>query len=172
MEKLLRNIVCNQISYVVLLRPEKTKKSAFLNEFHRKRYETARLTLSEIVTTFFEENSRMCPGKKDCITRKKIKKQKMLLNDSIAMLYEKFRKVHPAFKISRSLFVIMKPFWVVHAKATERDTCMCIKHENFSLLLQALYRAKTIDTSHAMILISSLMCTPYTEECLARKCKR
>lgn len=41
-----------------------------------------------------DENSRMCPGKKDTLTRNKVKKQKILLNDSLKILYRKFNERH------------------------------------------------------------------------------
>lgn len=44
------------------------------------------------VARFFEddENSIMCPGKKDCIKRKKIKKQKRYLSGTMIDLHAKF----------------------------------------------------------------------------------
>ena len=41
---------------------------------------------------FFERDdvSRMCPGKKDCISRNKVKKQKRVLNDTLQNLYKSF----------------------------------------------------------------------------------
>jgi hypothetical protein len=42
-----------------------------------------------------DENSRQAPGKKDCITRKKLKKQKRYLNDTMKNLHKKFTNLGP-----------------------------------------------------------------------------
>ena len=44
-----------------------------------------KLFIERKVESFFEENRRTCPGKKDVITRNKIKNQNMYLNDNIVM---------------------------------------------------------------------------------------
>lgn len=50
-----------------------------------------------------DEHSRVAPGKKDCVTRKKIKKQKRYLNEPMKKLYPKFVS-SCGYKISYSFF--------------------------------------------------------------------
>lgn len=51
-----------------------------------------------------DEHRRMCAGKKDTVTRNKIKQQKRYLTDSIQNLHEKFSGRFPEYKISYSQF--------------------------------------------------------------------
>ena len=92
------------------------------------------LKLKKGVTTFLErdDNSRVMPGKKDTITRSKVKKQKHLLTDSLRNLHAKFATECPHMKLSYSQFCRYRPFWVVHPSQRDRDTCMCKVHENAS----------------------------------------
>lgn len=118
-----------------------------------------------------EDHSRVCPGKKDCITRGKIKKQKRLLQASLKDLHKTFLKTRP-FKISYASFCRLKPFWIMTPSVTQRDTCQCVIHENFRLLLRGLSNGKAIASSDPSAIKSQLCCnTSETESCLFRTCK-
>ena len=67
------------------------------------------------VAEFFtrDDVSRETPGKKQTVTRQKIRKQKRLLSDTLLNLHRKFLSEHPLMKISYSLFCKVRPFWVV-----------------------------------------------------------
>lgn len=62
------------------------------------KYEAKRNTngVEEIIHRFYEDdnNSRCAAGKKECITRNKIKKQKRYLLDSLKNLHHKFLKTN------------------------------------------------------------------------------
>ncbi|XP_054259552.1 uncharacterized protein LOC128984273 [Macrosteles quadrilineatus] len=92
--------------------------------------------ISNCVKTFLEkdEHSRMCPGAKDTITRKKDKRQKRYLNDTMLNLYKIFSTEHSHLKLSYASFCKLRPFWIVMPKVTDRDTCLCTVHENMNLL--------------------------------------
>lgn len=152
------------------LHPSRIPKSENLLVYSRKTKRQGQIFVERTVTSFFEDNSRMCPGKKDCITRHGLKKQKMFLNLSVQVLHTKFRALHPSIKISYITFCRLRPFWTVHPKVSSHDTCLCIKHENMKLLLQALHRAKVIEVHSPTHLISVLTCERRTEDCLQRKC--
>lgn len=66
------------------------------------------------------EKSRSSAGKKETITRFKIKKQKRFLNDDMKHLHAKSLSENPEMGILYSFFCRVKPFWVV--KATEKDS--------------------------------------------------
>lgn len=129
--------------------------------------------LRNSVVEFFEDdqNSRMCPGKKDCITRKGVKKQKRYLNASLKDLHRKFI-TSSSFKISYSSFRALRPFWVVQPKITERDTCLCSTHENMRLLIQTMHSLRIISESSIEDIVSSVCCPDKTEACLRRSCPK
>lgn len=89
-----------------------------------------------IIHKFCEDdsNSRCAAGKKKCITRNNIKKQKRYMLDSLKNLHQKFLSTYSMI-IGYSLFCQLRPFWVVEPKLTDRDTCACITHENVNLKL-------------------------------------
>ncbi|KAF9422065.1 hypothetical protein HW555_002086 [Spodoptera exigua] len=111
------------------------------------------------VRTFYEndDNSRLGAGKRECLTRKGVKKQKRYLSDSIANLYKKFQAEH--FKISYTTFCRLRPFWVITPNVSERDKCLSIKHANIDLKLHTALLEKTC-------------CNRYDELCLSRTCQR
>lgn len=124
------------------------------------------------VTNFFEQDevSRMCAGKKECITRMKEKKQRRYLTDSMKNLFDKFRKEHPFLKLGYSSFCRFRPFWVL-PPPKKRETCLCVQHENMDLIVSKLSQLKIIKPKTSQDLVKSLCCEVLTEECLVRKCQ-
>lgn len=124
------------------------------------------------VKSFLEkdENSRLTPGKRDTITKMKMKKQKRLLNDTMKNLYHRFNTTHPNNGISYAVFCKYRPFWIVPPAVKNRDTCLCCVHENFSLLVQKLKSLKMIVQSSPQDVIQSVTCENQSEACLERKC--
>lgn len=119
-----------------------------------------------------DENSRLCPGKRDTITYKKNKMQKRYLNDTLSHIYAKFKIEYPNLNLSYSTFCKMRPFWIVQPVIKARDTCLCLQHTNMSLLISKLNYLKIIDEKTPEILVKSYCCNGgYTmERCLERKC--
>nr|CAI5831927.1 unnamed protein product [Callosobruchus analis] len=124
-----------------------------------------------VVQRFYEDdsNSRNAAGKKECITRNSIKKQKRYLLDSLRNLHKKFLQTN-CFTIGYSLFCRLRPFWVVPPKLTDRDTCACIVHENIDLKLSALKHCKILGFSNYQSVLQIVCCDRYAETCLLRKC--
>jgi len=85
-----------------------------------------------------DDNSRIAAGKKQTLTRKKIKMQKRFLLDTLINLYEKFRFEYPYDKISNCMFAKLRPYFVVKPTAKDRDMCLCQTHENGQLLADRL----------------------------------
>lgn len=129
----------------------------------------------ETVQVFLEEdsNSTLAPGKKDCITRKKLKKQKRYLNDSLRALHKKFTRQHADLKdLHYSTFCKLKPFWIVTPKINSRDTCLCITHHNMAMLVDKLHIYGVISEKNPDKLVKTLVCEPQSEICLSRGCKK
>lgn len=101
--------------------------------------------IKETVRRFYEddENSYLSLGKRDTITRKKIKKQRRYLTNSLKYLHKKFCEGNKLV-LSYSMFCKMRPFWVLIQNFSDRDTCMCIKHENISLVIESLKRLEIL----------------------------
>lgn len=92
------------------------------------------------VIRFFEndENTRLMAGKRDVITRNKIKKQKRLLNESLGNLYKKFIAENTC-QISYATFCRLKPFWVLQPSVVKHDTCLCVLHDNLKFIVEKLF---------------------------------
>ncbi|CAH0553686.1 unnamed protein product [Brassicogethes aeneus] len=124
------------------------------------------------ITSFIEkdEYSRLCPGKKDTITRNGVKKQKRLLNKSLLMIYNEFRQSVNYF-ISYSTFCKLRPFWVLHPKINRRDTCLCTVCENGELLVRKLKLLSIIEENCLERVCKSVCCNNETKEnCLNNRC--
>lgn len=119
---------------------------------------------------FFIANSTECPGKGDCITRNKEKKQKRYLNSTMGEMHDKFQLKFPHMQLSYVAFTRLRPFYVVPPKVSSRDTCLCLTHENMGLLVKALHGRGLIEENSSDKIINSITCRPRTELCLSRNC--
>lgn len=117
-----------------------------------------------------DENGRLTAGKKETITRRKLKKQIRYLNDSLLNLYKIFI-TKTGITISYETFRRYRPFWVLFPKAASRNTCLCCKHTNNDYIVHALYKAKILPYSCATDVAKSLCCNNGRNvSCLERKC--
>jgi len=103
-----------------------------------------------------DENSRVTTGKKDTVTKKKIKRQKRFLNEPLEKLHEKFRKEYPHIQTSYSEFYKRCPFWIVKPSVKHRDTCLCKTHANLQFMADKLLHHKVINSNNIEDLIASL----------------
>jgi hypothetical protein len=138
---------------------------------HKQKIEAVRLCVMEFLQR--DKNSRETAGKKECITRKKIKKQKRYLNSNMKVLYKDFCNENPNIKLSYSLFCKFKPFWILPASADKRSTCLCITHTNVEYMTKKLKHLKLIKECSPEDLKTSLCCatTERTMSCYNRQCK-
>lgn len=116
-----------------------------------------------------DENSVASPGKKEFITRKKVKKGKRYLTDTLTNLHSKFCKINNV-KMSRAVFFQSRPFWVVRAKIATRDTCLCKEHTNFKFLIEKLHHLKIINTRSSTGCLQIVGCEILTQACVDRSC--
>lgn len=126
------------------------------------------------VQDFLEKdiNSKLCPGKNDTVTRKKIKKQKRILNKPLRILYDEFRKENTVF-LSYSTFCRLRPFWIVHPNINRRDTCLCTVCENGELLIRRLKILNIISENCLEKVCKAVTCFDVLlEKCLSRLCQQ
>lgn len=127
--------------------------------------------IKEKVKNFFEENSCIDPSKKACKKIDGIQVNKRYLNANILDLHAKFCAEN-CFKVSYANFAKLRPSYCVAPKVTQRDTCACYHHENFSLLTASLHRIKVIKENTSLKIIASVTCDERREECLSRTCEK
>ncbi|KAK3743046.1 hypothetical protein RRG08_063912 [Elysia crispata] len=104
-----------------------------------RRRGTVSTRLANAVHEFYlkESVSKICPGKKDTITRYK-EKQRRVLTDTLSNLHRKFLSGHRY--VSFTTFWRLKPFWVLPPRDSDRQTCLCKVCENFKLLSKVLHK--------------------------------
>lgn len=116
-----------------------------------------------------DENSRMCPGKKDYLKSKNGKtKQKRVLYDTLYNLNKKFSST-VNYKISLSTFCRFRPFWVTWQNVNDRKTCQCIQHANIQLMISKLHEVKAFKFC-SVTCIATITCNMHSTKCLFRKC--
>ena len=82
-----------------------------------------------------DQNSRLMPGAKDCISVNGIKHQKRLLLLELKELYRFFKEEHPSKKIGFSKFCTLRPKWcILTGSSGTHNVCTCKQHENVKLL--------------------------------------
>ena len=126
----------------------------------------------KLVMDFYErdDNSRATAGKKETIKRKQIKKQKRYLNDNMKILHKKFCSENPEINMCYSSFCALRPFWVLIPKASDRDTCLCAKHENIQLMVTALHKAKVVNSPRPDVMLKQLVCSMDSKLCMYGEC--
>lgn len=137
-------------------------------ESHKKK------TNIERIHDFFirEDVSSECPDKKAVkikFGKNKTKLRKRYLRGTMRDLYKIYCKSVEK-PLDYTKFCLYKPFNVVKPNLQERDTCLCDKCENMSLLVQALNRNKVLEETTGLSLIRSLCCLERSDKCMQRKC--
>ncbi|CAI6359153.1 unnamed protein product [Macrosiphum euphorbiae] len=142
---------------------------------NNKQFRTRLNKINELVKQdihdFFEDDevSMVCPGKKDCITKFKIKKQKRVLTNTLKNHHVKFLgKVN--YKVGYVSFCKLKPFWVVKHKVSERDTCLCKVHANIDFLVSALFKKNISDNANIKEFTRHVCCNIDNVACLQIMC--
>lgn len=122
-------------------------KKINLSQYERKKRTCLNDDTKQNIRKFFEndEISRMCPGKNDVIVRNKIRKQKRVLLHGLQKCFKLFTEKFGNL-VSFTTFYKSKPFWVVQAQFKDRETCACVKHENFNFIVKKLYFEKILDS--------------------------
>ncbi|KAJ1529982.1 hypothetical protein ONE63_006710 [Megalurothrips usitatus] len=133
------------------------------------------------VISFYEENSRQLPGIKDHVTVKvgdtKVQRQKMLVLMTLKELYANFKSDYADLQISFSKFAELRPRECVLAGASgTHSVCVCIYHENFSLLIEGAHLEKHEDGKHKFMSTSDVLnlaiCPEPKSACYLGECKK
>ncbi|XP_045489803.1 trichohyalin-like [Pieris rapae] len=130
------------------------------------------LKVKDDVIKFLEkdENTRMCPGKKDYLKSKEGKtQQKRVLYDTLYNLHQKFLGT-VNYKISLATFCKFRPFWITWQNVNERNTCKCVKHANIELMISKLHEVKALKFSSVTAALASVTCNVHSTKCLFREC--
>jgi hypothetical protein len=116
-----------------------------------------------------DTNSRMCAGKKECITWHGEKQQKRFLNNSLLSLHQKYLAQFNV-KMSYATFCRLRPFWVVEPQVKDRETCLCVKHENTAFLVSKLNALGVIEHNTPQELCKALVCSLTCRACMHGEC--
>ena len=127
---------------------------------------------SQLVKDFYnrDDNSRLTSGKKDFVTKNKLREQKRLLTDTVKNLHDKFCGENPHNAVSYPTFTRLRPFWVLAAQAKDRQTCLCKMHDNVQLKAEKLFQMKMLPTRNAEEILQQLTCD-VNRECAVCKDK-
>lgn len=164
----MKTVLSNILSQKMVTRQYKTSANSL---GQRSQIELWRRDVTEFLER--DEYSRLLPGKKDTITVKKNKRQKGYLNDNMLNLHKAFCFEKADVKISYTTFCRLRPFWIVPPKVTDRDTCLCVIHENMALLTNKLFYKNVIEQNSPDQLCKAMCCEGdrLKEECIERKCR-
>lgn len=141
---------------------------------HKTKPESAaflrRKKLYSSVQNFFfsDENSSQAPGAGHFVVRKKVKKQKRYLADTIQNLHKKYCAT--VGNISRGLFYKLKPWWISKLKVSARETCLCATHENMKMKFQRIRLHKITEQKSLTEYVQSICCNTENEKCMNRTC--
>lgn len=125
--------------------------------------------ITEIMQFYQRDDvSRATAGKKEVKTVKKDKRQRRYLLKPLKELFKKYRE--EGGKAKYSSFKKYRPFYVLHPKLTDRETCGCIKHENFRLKIEKLYTLKLIDSKNVEEIIKKVCCNLDSKDCAYGTC--
>ena len=151
-----------------------SKKKAAEGFGHCKRVRAAIVDADtrSMVEQFFErdDNSRVTTGKKETVTKNKVRKQKRLLSDTLMNLHDKYCAENIKNAVSYSTFSKLRPFWICTPTAKDRQTCLCKKHENVTLKVEKLHQLKLINTKNPEDLLADVCCDVKNKQCMYREC--
>ncbi len=143
-----------------------------VSKLRRTQVTSKRRKFSEVVESHYcsDETSRMLPGKKDCITKNMVKKQKRVLCETMTIVYSKFLNKYPRLPISYTLFCRMRPFWVIKPTARDRETCLCMTHENMALKMGKLHALKVVSSARVNDVLEQVTCDITSKSCMYSEC--
>lgn len=169
----LKNVVKNEVCQKYKVTSKLPQKLGLIGRIRSKEVKRNRKEKkSKEIESFFcrDDVSRATAGKKECLTKKSIKKQKRYLLDSMVNVHKMYRE--SGGKSSYTTFIRHRPFYVVTPKICERDTCACIRHSNLSLKAQKLKKLGMIMSIHPNILMLAIACDTNSKVCMYGECSK
>ena len=152
-------------------------KRKLLVEDRHKRNDAIPQETVEKVQNFYQQDyvSRMCPGKKDCVTVREngeaVKHQKRQLLLNISEAHQLFCTEHPDLQIGLTKFGEFRPKFVVPMTNRSQDVCLCKYHENVSMLAPGLRNIASTLPSNSEDIVKESMCDMNEEVCVNRMCE-
>ena len=116
-----------------------------------------------------DDNSRLVAGMKKTLTKRKVKKQRRILSDSLLNLHKKFL-TEGKDNISYTTFTRLRPFWVLFPTETDRDTCICKICDNMNLMTDGLFRSGISEEKKVEDIMNSKVCDIKNYYCMHGKC--
>lgn len=129
------------------------------------------------VREYFDEVSRIMPGKNDCITIGREKVQKRLLMNTLRECYQDFKEQFcndSSMKIGFSKFATLKPKYCVQLGSSgTHNICVCTIHQNFKLLMHAIKLPAISEGvfSDYRKCIDKVLCSNPMPNCFLLECK-
>ncbi|KAJ0172476.1 hypothetical protein K1T71_011615 [Dendrolimus kikuchii] len=136
---------------------------------HKAKQEFSRNLRVNIKTTL-KDKGRL--GKLTNIFRRRVSEQKGSKVKKIREDIKKFLEEHENSSVTAAfqLLADLDHFgFVFHRKNPE--TCLCITHENFGLLVEAMHKYHIIPHKNATDVLIDICCDPFNSQCLLRICK-
>jgi hypothetical protein len=107
--------------------------------------------------------------KTKCVTRLGKKHQKRFLNDSLLNLHKKYIGQYNV-SMSYAAFCRLRPFWVVEPQVKDRETCLCVKHDNIAFLVSKLKVLGVIEHRSPQELRKAVVCSTASKACMYGEC--
>lgn len=174
-----RQIIKNIFSTVEVndsrIKKKLLKENLGIDKVVKNKYCLDRATLlKKKIKDFFlrDDITRASAGKKETVTKDKIKIQKRYLLDTLKNLHQTFKRENPDLHCSYFYFTQNKPFFVVSATVDARDMCMCKTHTNFAYKAIALRKRGITGTDDPNILIQSTVCNADLKDCMYGICDK
>ena len=138
----------------------------------RRRRFAANCRMMEDVKAFYlrDDTSRMTAGKKETVTKNKVKMQKRILTDTLFNIHLKFISEHPQYSISYSMFCRLRPFWVLAATERDRQTCLCKTQDNIQLIVDKLTDLRILHNATVERLCDVTVCNAENKQCMYGMC--
>lgn len=154
----LKLLISKQIGLSARVRDKKTKNRI--------------LKLKKSITEFYirDDVSRATSAKRECKTFKKNKQQIRFLNNTLLILYQKYKS--EGGSASFTSFCRYRPFYVISPNLNNRNTCLCVKHSNMSFKLAALKHHKVVNISNTHDLLKKVVCNTESFLCMYGKCEK
>lgn len=92
------------------------------------------------------------------------KMQKRLLTDTMKNLQRRFLSEHIGH-VSYTSFCCLRLFWVVTPSSSDRDTCLCKKHENLQFMANALQSQGFLSSRNIEEMSEATTCDPKSKVC-------
>lgn len=130
------------------------------------------------VKAFYEKDdiSRCSPNRKDTMSVKDLPSGKRIhvckrhLMMTIGEAYSLFVLENPDIKLSKSKFFEYRPLYVRPINEMPHNTCVCIHHANYNLMIEALSNTVPTVPDSSSEFLKKITCDVSNEQCMTGEC--